>query len=89
MRPDVVLFGEMLPGGVFEQAALGAAQADLCVVIGTSALVYPAMQLPEIALEAGAYTVEINPERTPFSDYCDAALAGPASEILKAVTSAE
>jgi NAD-dependent deacetylase len=89
MRPDVVLFGEMLPGGVFEQAALGAAQADLCFVIGTSALVYPAMQLPEIALQAGAYTVEINPERTPFSDYCDAALAGPASEILKAVTSDE
>ena len=89
MRPDVVLFGEMLPPGVFERAAEAAARCDLCFVIGTSALVYPAMHLPEIALQAGAYTVEINPERTPFSAYCHAALQGRAGEVLKAVTSDE
>jgi NAD-dependent deacetylase len=89
MRPDVVLFGEMLPAGVFEQAAAAAARCDLCFVIGTSALVYPAMRLPEIALEVGAYTVEINPEQTPFSAHCHAVLPGRAGEILKAVTSDE
>jgi NAD-dependent deacetylase len=86
MRPDVVLFGEMLPAGVFEHAAAAAARCDLCFVIGTSALVYPAMRLPEIALEAGAYTVEINPEQTPFSAYCHAVLPGRAGEVLTAVT---
>ncbi len=89
MRPDVVLFGEMLPAGVFERAAAAAAQCDLCFVIGTSALVYPAMQLPEIALQAGAYTVEINPEPTPFSAHCHVALQGSAGEVLKTVMSDE
>ncbi|HZH89916.1 MAG TPA: NAD-dependent deacylase [Pyrinomonadaceae bacterium] len=82
MRPDVVLFGEMLPAGVFEQAAMDAASCDLCFVVGTSSLVYPAMRLPEIAHEAGAYTVEINPEETPFSALCDAAIGGRAGEVL-------
>src|SRR2546429_44373 len=37
MRPDVVLFGELLPAGVFERAAAAAAECDLCFVVGTSA----------------------------------------------------
>jgi NAD-dependent deacetylase len=82
MRPDVVLFGEMLPAGVFEQAAEDAAACDLCFVIVTSSFVYPAMRLPEIALATGAYTVEINPERTPFSALCDAAIQARAGEVL-------
>jgi NAD-dependent deacetylase len=82
MRPDVVLFGEMLPAGVFERAADDAAACDLCFVVGTSSLVYPAMRLPEIAQAAGAYTVEINPEETPFSARCDAAIQGRAGEVL-------
>ena len=82
MRPDVVLFGEMLPAGVFEQAAVEAAACDLCFVVGTSSLVYPAMRLPELALDGGAYTVEINPEVTPFSARCDATIQGPAGEVL-------
>ena len=55
LRPDVVLFGEMLPPGAFEIAAEHAAGCDLCFVIGTSAIVYPAASLPEIAKAAGAY----------------------------------
>lgn len=82
MRPDVVLFGEMLPVGVFEQAAEDALRCDLCFVVGTSSLVYPAMRLPEIAEAAGAYTVEINPEETAFTARCDAAIQGRAGEVL-------
>lgn len=83
MRPDVVLFGEMLPDGLFEQAAQQAAQCDLCFVIGTSALVYPAAGLPEIAAAAGAFVVEVNPERTPLSGLCDEVIHGRAGEILQ------
>ncbi|HEY9402187.1 MAG TPA: NAD-dependent deacylase [Pyrinomonadaceae bacterium] len=82
MRPDVVLFGEMLPAGVFEQAAEDAGKCDLCFVVGTSSLVYPAMRLPEIAHDAGAYTVEVNPEETAFSARCDATIRGRAGEVL-------
>lgn len=82
LRPDVVLFGEMLPAGAFELAAHEAASSELCFVIGTSAIVYPAASLPEIARDAGAYLVEVNPELTPLSEICDEVLTGNAGEVL-------
>src|SRR5713101_1292173 len=82
MRPDVVLFGEMLPVGAFERAAAKAAVRELCFVVGTSAVVYPAAAIPEIARAAGAYVVELNPERTPLSDLSDEVLTGNAGDIL-------
>ena len=85
MRPDVVLFGEMLPAGAFEQAAAKAASCELCFVVGTSAVVYPAASIPEIARAAGAYVVEVNPERTPLSDFSDEVLTGNAGEILPVI----
>jgi NAD-dependent deacetylase len=82
LRPDVVLFGELLPQGAFERATIAARNCELCFVVGTSALVYPAAALPEIAQAAGAYTVEVNPERTPLSDLCDEVIEGKAGEVL-------
>jgi NAD-dependent deacetylase len=82
LRPDVVLFGEMLPMGAFEQAADFAQRCDLCFVIGTSGIVYPAAGLPEIARAGGAYLCEVNPERTPISGLCDEVLEGKAGEVL-------
>ena len=82
LRPDVVLFGEMLPHGVFELAADRASDCDLCLIVGTSALVYPAASLPEIAKSSGAYLCEVNPEPTPLSPFCDVVLTGKAGEIL-------
>ncbi len=82
MRPDVVLFGEMLPPGAFERAAHEAEACELCFVVGTSAVVYPAASIPEIARAAGAYVVEVNPERTPLSDLCNEVLTGKAGDIL-------
>jgi NAD-dependent deacetylase len=82
LRPDVVLFGEMLPPGAFQFAAARASQCELCFVVGTSALVYPAAGVPEIAKAAGAYVVEVNPERTPLSSLCDEVLTGKAGEVL-------
>jgi len=82
LRPDVVLFGEMLPPGAFELAAVRASECELFFVVGTSALVYPAAALPEIAKTAGAYLVEVNPERTPLSTLCDEVVTGKAGEVL-------
>ncbi|HWS53093.1 MAG TPA: NAD-dependent deacylase [Pyrinomonadaceae bacterium] len=82
LRPDVVLFGEALPGDVYAAAAERAAGCELCFVVGTSAVVYPAAGLPVIARRAGAYVVEVNPEPTPLSELCHETLQGPAGEIL-------
>ena len=82
LRPDVVLFGELLPPGAFELATERAGDCELCFVVGTSAVVYPAAAIPEIAKAAGAYVCEVNPERTALSDSCDEVLTGKAGEIL-------
>jgi NAD-dependent deacetylase len=82
MRPDVVLFGEMLPEDVWAEAAERAATCEVCLVVGTSAIVYPAAALPVSAKEAGAYLVEVNPEETPLSGICDVTLRGAAGEVL-------
>jgi len=82
LRPDVVLFGEMLPPGAFELAAERAARCEVCIVIGTSGLVYPAAGIPEIARSAGAFLCEVNPEPTPLSRICDQVLMGKAGEVL-------
>ncbi len=82
VRPDVVLFGEMLPFDAIEKAERKARNCDLFYIIGTSALVYPAAGLAEIAYASGAFLVEINTEETPMTNICDDAIRGKATEIL-------
>jgi NAD-dependent deacetylase len=82
LRPDVVLFGEMLPAGAFEFALDQASRCELCFVIGTSALVYPAASLPEVAKSSGAFVCEVNPEQTPLSNLCDEVITGKAGDVL-------
>ncbi|NPB03847.1 MAG: NAD-dependent deacylase [Thermotogae bacterium] len=83
LRPDVVWFGEPLPPGVLEKAWELSRTSDLFVVAGTSALVYPAAQLPFIAKEGGAYVIEINPESTPVSRIADEVMRTTATEGMK------
>ncbi len=59
--------------------------AEACSVfisIGTSAMVYPAAQLPHIAASHGAYVVEINTEATALTPHANEFLQGPAGEVL-------
>ena len=67
LRPDVVWFGEMLPAATLRAAEHAAATVELFFSIGTSALVYPAADLPFAALNARATVVEISPQPTPLS----------------------
>lgn len=84
-RPAVVWFGEQLPEGAMEQAAEETAGCDLFLSVGTSAVVYPAAGLIEVAHRAGALLVEVNPEPTPFSGLMDLCLRAPAGEALPAL----
>jgi NAD-dependent deacetylase len=81
-RPDVVLFGEMLPEAIFERAEEAASRCDLFFVIGTSAVVYPAAGLPVSAKQAGARVIEVNPEMTDISFLADYTVLGRAGEVL-------
>jgi len=81
-RPDIVWFGEPLPEGILRRAAHAVETADVLLVVGTSAVVYPAAGLIPLAKSRDRKVVEINPEATPFSEMVDYALRGPAGEIL-------
>ncbi|MFW5739822.1 MAG: SIR2 family NAD-dependent protein deacylase [Myxococcota bacterium] len=81
-RPDIVWFGDALVSEVIEAAVEAISQCDLLVSIGTSAVVYPAAQLPLLARKGGAKLVEVNPEATPMSDVYDVCVRASASEAL-------
>ncbi len=82
IRPGVVWFGEMLPAEAIRDAERAARRCEIFFSIGTSGQVYPAAQLPGTAGMHGAYTVEINPERTPLSHRMDECLTGNSGAIL-------
>ena len=82
IRPDIVWFGEMLPEDQWSIAETAASGADVIFVIGTSAVVYPAAELPMTVRRSGGKIVEINIEETPLSEYADYSFKGPASEVL-------
>lgn len=82
LRPDVVWFGETLDPEVWEPALAAAAEAEVCVVVGTSALVHPAASLPLATARAGGAIIEVNPDPTPLTTAVAVALRGPAGALL-------
>jgi NAD-dependent deacetylase len=83
-RPAVVWFGESLDGAVVDRA-FEATTCDVFLTIGTSAVVYPAAGFVDEARQRGAFTAEINTEKTPASSRVDLSLLGPAEEILSSI----
>ncbi len=82
IRPDIVWFGEMLPTGIFEQAEQIAREADVCFVVGTSGVVYPAAYIPFAARDYGKIIVEVNPEKTDMTTMSTYSLRGKSGEVL-------
>lgn len=82
LRPGVVWFGETLPTGIWVEAQQAAAEADVMLVVGTSAVVYPAAGLVPLAQSNGAAVIEVNIDSTGLSDDIDVSLRGPSGEIL-------
>lgn len=80
-RPGVVWFGEAIPPEALA-AASQALDCDVCLAVGTSAVVYPAAGLVAEAGARGAFTAEINPEATPASSGVDVAIPGRAEDVL-------
>lgn len=85
-RPDIVWFEDMLDGRNIARAEELLQRCDLLVSVGTSGVVYPAADMPRIAMRGGAVTVEINLEDTPVSSLYQHRLRGKASDILTAMS---
>ncbi|HKY32238.1 MAG TPA: NAD-dependent deacylase [Candidatus Polarisedimenticolia bacterium] len=83
LKPDVTLFGEIIPAALIDAAYEEARTCDVLLVIGTSAEVAPAAWIPSMARDRGACLIEINLEQTPLTaSMVDVSLRGPAAVIL-------
>lgn len=83
MKPGFTLFGETVPPDAFLESRNLASYSDVFMVIGTSAVVQPAAELPFIAKANGAYIIELNREATGLTNYItDCFIQGPVEETL-------
>ncbi len=82
IRPDVVWFGEALPDDAWQRSVGAVVNADLVVAVGTSSVVYPAAELPELAMANGTPVIEVNPEATPLSGSATVSLRESAATAL-------
>ncbi len=88
LRPDVVWFGEALDPNTLEAAMDAAHEADVCLVVGTSALVYPAASVPTVTAAGGGAVIEVNLEPTPLSRSANVSLLGRAGDLLPRILEA-
>ena len=88
LKPDVVLFGELLDEAAMNRASDLAAGADLLLCIGSSLEVWPVAGLPELTLEAGGRIAIVTRSATPYDGYAVARLDGDVEEELRALVDA-
>lgn len=82
VRPGVVWFGEELPAQALQQAFAAAGNCDLLLSVGTSGVVWPAAQIPGLALQAGAQVVHVNPQPVATCGEREHCLVGAAGVVL-------
>jgi NAD-dependent deacetylase len=85
LKPDVVLFGELLPEGAINRAFALAGQADLLLCVGSSLEVHPVAGLPQITLSGGGKVAIVTQGPTPYDDDAAIKLDGDVVDELEAV----
>jgi NAD-dependent deacetylase len=82
VKGDTVMFGEPIPADAMDRSFIEARRADCCLIIGTSAVVYPAAEVPQIVRRKRGRLIEVNPLDSAISPYCDVTLRGLAGEVM-------
>ena len=82
LKLDTVMFGEPILQDTLIACREAAERCDCMLLVGTSGTVNPAARLPLVAQERGATLIEVNPEATSLTPWCDIVLTGPADAIL-------
>ena len=82
VKSDTVMFGEPIPRDVLNRCLEEAERSDCMLVIGTSAVVYPAAGLPLIVKRNGGVLIEVNPNETELSYLCDVIIRAPSGKAL-------
>lgn len=81
-RPDIVWFEDALDPKSLRDAAAALSECEVMVSVGTSGAVFPAAELPRIALERPILSIEITLDETPISPLYTHVLRGKATEML-------
>jgi NAD-dependent deacetylase len=88
VKPDVVLFGEMLPATAMAEAERLAGEADLMLCVGSSLEVFPVAGLPSVTLASGGRLAIVTKGPTAFDADAEVKLDGDVAEELPAVLAA-
>lgn len=88
VKPDVVLFGELLSESTMARASELAERAELMICVGSSLAVYPVAGLPQLTLERGGRLAIVTQGRTPFDAEAELKLEGEVDEELAAIVAA-
>jgi NAD-dependent deacetylase len=88
VKPDVVLFGEMLPERAMEEAYALCSSADLLLCVGTSLEVHPVAGLPEVTRRGGGSVAIVTMGPTPYDALADVRLEGDVVDELEALLEA-
>lgn len=88
LRPNVVLFEEVLPAPAYARAEEACRRCDVILVVGSSLEVYPVAGLPRLAVEHGAHLVILNREPTPLDDLAEVVWRGEAGTALPRIADA-
>jgi NAD-dependent deacetylase len=82
LRPGVVWFGEDLPYGAWKTAMAEVKSCNVLISVGTSGVVRPAADIPEIAMAAGATVIHVNLSDVALGNPNELMLVGPAAKVL-------
>jgi NAD-dependent deacetylase len=85
LKPDVIFFGEALPGETLQEANRRASCCDLLIVVGSSLVVYPAAYMPLYAKQAGAGLVIVNLSTTQADKIADIVIHASAGEVMRRI----
>lgn len=88
LKPDVVLFGDMLPEPALRRAERLALSCDLLLCIGSSLVVWPVSELPKLALAGGADLAVVTASGTPYDDQAAVRLSGDVVDELAGLLAA-
>jgi len=87
VKSDTVMFGEPIPVRVLDRCIEEAGRADCMLVAGTTAMVYPAAALPVHVKRNGGGLIDVNPNPSELSGYCDVEIRAPSGEALPMLVS--
>ena len=85
LKPDTISFGQPMPQDKMQKALQYARMCDLCLVLGSSLVVYPAADIPMEAIRNGAKIIIINRDSTPLDSYADVVINASIGEVLSQI----